>query len=57
MSSKPGFASQLLFAFGVLIVVIAIVAYLMGEFSPPRTAATIMVGLVIAIGAWRKMRR
>ena len=57
MSSKSGFASQLLFAFGVLIVVISIVARLMGEFSPVRTAATILVGLVSAIGAWRKMHR
>lgn len=57
MSSKPGFAPQLLFAVGVLIVVIAIVAHLMGEFSRLRAIGTTLIGLGIAIGAWRRMRR
>lgn len=57
MSSKSGFASQLLFALGVLIVVIAIVCYLIGEFRPLYIVGTILIGLAIAIGAWRKMRR
>jgi len=57
MSAKPSFASQLLFALGVLIVVVAIVAHLMDDLSRRYAVGAILIGLVFAFAAWRKMRR
>ena len=57
MSSKPGFAAQLLFAVGVVVVVVAVVAHLMGDFSGRYAAGTVVIGLVIALVGWRSMRR
>jgi len=57
VSSKPGFAAQLLFAVGVVVVVVAVVAHLMGDFSGRYAAGTVVIGLVIALVGWRSMRR
>jgi hypothetical protein len=56
MGVKAGLQSQVLFALGVLIVLIAIIGGFVSEFRL-RYALGGLLGLVFAFRAWRQMRR
>jgi hypothetical protein len=57
MGTKAGLQSQIVFALGVLVVLIAIIGGFVGEFRALYALGTGLLGLAFALGAWRQMRR
>jgi hypothetical protein len=57
MGAKAGLQSQIVFALGVIVVLIAIIGGFFGAFRPLSALGTGLLGLGFALGAWRQMRR
>lgn len=57
MGAKAGLQSQIVFALGVIVVLIAIIGGFFGAFRPLSALVTGLLGLGFALGAWRQMRR
>jgi hypothetical protein len=57
MGAKAGLQSQVVFALAVIVVLIAIICYFVGEFRPLYSLGIGLLGLGFALRAWRQMHR
>ncbi len=57
MSAKAGLDSQIVFALGVIIILVAIGGYFTGSLRPLVALGVGLMGLVFSLVAWRRMHR
>jgi hypothetical protein len=57
MGAKAGLQSQVVFALGVLVVLIAIIGGFVAEFRPLYALGIGLLGFGLALRAWRQMHR
>lgn len=57
MSAKAGLDSQLMFALGVIVILVAVGGYFTGSLRPLVSLGVGLLGLVFSLGAWRRMHR
>ena len=57
MSAKAGLDSQIMFALGVIIILVAIGGYFTSSLRPLFALGVGLLGLIFSFGAWRRMHR